>query len=88
MRQTREPIALFKFCAPVLREMGARKSAIPQRGLHASGARKGRSRGGRGEMQPDGGRKEYTDKEGRCVKVLEWFGHKLHLLCDTRQAER
>ena len=29
----REPIALFKFCAPVLCEMGARKSAIPQRVL-------------------------------------------------------
>lgn len=28
-----EPIALFKFCAPVLCEMGARKSAIPQRVL-------------------------------------------------------
>jgi hypothetical protein len=26
-----EPIALFKFCAPVLRETGAGKSAIPQR---------------------------------------------------------
>ena len=64
--------------------------AVPDLGRHASGdsthlsARKGRSRGGRGEMQPDGGHKEYTDKEGRCVKVLEWFGYKLHLLCDTR----
>jgi len=28
---TREPIALFEFCAPVLRETGAGKSAIPQR---------------------------------------------------------
>lgn len=26
-----EPIALFEFCAPVLRETGAGKSAIPQR---------------------------------------------------------
>ena len=33
----------------------------------------------------NGGHKEYTDKEGRCVKVLKWFGYKLHLLCDTRQ---
>ncbi len=34
--------------------------------------------------QPDGGRKEYTDDEGQVVRLFEWFGYKLHLLCDTR----
>jgi hypothetical protein len=26
--------------------------------------------------QPTGGRKEYTDVEGRVTWVVEWFGHK------------
>jgi hypothetical protein len=33
---------------------------------------------------PDGGRKEYTDEQGQVTEVLEWFGYKLHVLCDTR----
>ena len=35
-------------------------------------------------IQPDGGRKEYTGEDGKVERVLEWFGYKLHLLCDTR----
>ena len=64
--------------------------AVPDLGRDVSGdsthlkARKSRSRAGRGEMQPDGGRKEYTDKAGDCVRILEWFGYKLHIICDTR----
>src|SRR5262249_5133408 len=30
--------------------------------------------------QPAGGRKEYKDDAGQVVKVVEWFGYKLHLL--------
>lgn len=37
-----------------------------------------------GLPQPSGGRKEYKDEEGRVVKVVEWFGYKLHLLVDVR----
>lgn len=37
-----------------------------------------------GLPQPSGGRKEYTDDDGRVVKVVEWFGYKLHLLVDVR----
>jgi hypothetical protein len=33
--------------------------------------------------RPTGGRKEYTDENGEVVKVVEWFGYKLHLLVDT-----
>lgn len=33
--------------------------------------------------QPTGGTKEYTDDEGKVVKVLQWFGYKLHLLVDV-----
>ena len=34
--------------------------------------------------QPTGGRKEYTDAEGRVSKVVEWFGYKLHQVVDVR----
>jgi Transposase DDE domain len=37
-----------------------------------------------GLPQPSGGRKEYTDEAGRVVKVIEWFGYKLHLLVDVK----
>jgi hypothetical protein len=37
-----------------------------------------------GLPQPSGGRKEYTDEEGRVTKVVEWFGYKLHLLVDGK----
>ena len=31
-----------------------------------------------------GGRKEYSDAEGKVVKVVEWFGYKFHLLVDVK----
>jgi hypothetical protein len=31
-----------------------------------------------------GGRKEYTDTDGKVVKVVEWFGYKFHLLVDVK----
>jgi len=37
-----------------------------------------------GLPQPSGGRKEYTDAEGRVTRVVEWFGYKLHLLVDVK----
>jgi hypothetical protein len=37
-----------------------------------------------GLPQPSGGRKEYTDEEGRVTHVVEWFGYKLHLLVDVK----
>jgi hypothetical protein len=37
-----------------------------------------------GLPQPSGGRKEYTDDQGVVVKVVEWFGYKLHLLVDVK----
>ena len=36
-----------------------------------------------GLPEPAGGRKEYADDEGKVVKVVEWFGYKLHLLVDV-----
>jgi hypothetical protein len=37
-----------------------------------------------GLPQPSGGRKEYTDEEGHVVRVVEWFGYKLHLVVDVK----
>lgn len=34
--------------------------------------------------QPNGGRKEYTDEDGKLTKVYEWFGYKFHLLVDVK----
>src|SRR3954447_19164562 len=31
-----------------------------------------------------GGRKEYTDDDGKVTKVVEWFGFKLHLIVDIK----
>jgi hypothetical protein len=37
-----------------------------------------------GLPQASGGRKEYTDDEGKVTKVVEWFGFKLHLIVDVK----
>jgi hypothetical protein len=37
-----------------------------------------------GLPRPSGGRKEYSDDAGRVVRVVEWFGYKLHLLVDVK----
>ena len=66
--------------------------AVPDLGRHLAGdstglsARPGRAKKDNpdGLPEPAGGRKEYTDEEGKVVKVIEWFGYKLHLLADTR----
>jgi len=34
--------------------------------------------------EPAGGKKEYKDENGKVVKLLEWFGYKLHLLVDDK----
>jgi hypothetical protein len=39
---------------------------------------------GQGLPQASGGRKEYTDDDGKVTKVIEWFGYKLHLLVDVK----
>jgi hypothetical protein len=49
-----------------------------------AGAKAIAAEAGQGLPQPSGGRKEYTDEQGRVVKVVEWFGYKLHLLVDAR----
>jgi hypothetical protein len=70
--------------------------AVPDLGRHTAGdatalnarpktdAKAVASEIAQGLPQPSGGRKEYKDEEGRVVKVVEWFGYKLHLLVDVR----
>jgi hypothetical protein len=36
-----------------------------------------------GLPEATGGRKEYTDDEGRVTHVVEWFGYKIHLVVDV-----
>jgi Transposase DDE domain len=69
--------------------------AVPELGRHTAGdstALAGRAKKDAGAVaeemtqglpQPSGGRKEYTDEEGKITKVYEWFGYKLHLLVDV-----
>lgn len=50
-----------------------------------SGRRLRAESGESGELpEATGGRKEYTDEEGKVTKVVEWFGYKLHLLVDVK----
>lgn len=71
----------------MVRRLGA---AVPSLGEQTAGdathlsARRARGRVNAPGLQPDGGRKEYTGEDGQVTRVLEWFGYKLHLLCDTR----
>jgi hypothetical protein len=76
--------------------MARRLSAVvPDLGRHTAGdatalsARRGDAKRQEAEArlglpQPAGGRKEYKDDDGKVVKVVEWFGYKLHLLVDVR----
>jgi hypothetical protein len=68
---------------------------VPDLGQHAAGdatylnAHHKDEKGVKAELQtglaqPSGGRKEYTDDQGKVVSVLEWFGYKLHLLVDIK----
>lgn len=64
-------------------------AAVPDFGRHTAGDATHLSARRRGRYEtnlptPDGGRKEYSDEDGNVTEVLEWFGYKLHVLCDTR----
>lgn len=70
--------------------------AVEDLGAHTAGdatalnARRTQSAQGRkldaaqGLPEATGGRKEYTDDDGRVTKVVEWFGYKLHLVVDVK----
>jgi Transposase DDE domain/Transposase domain (DUF772) len=71
-------------------------AAVPDLGRHTAGdatalsarpkrdAKAVRRESAQGLPQPSGGRKEYTDDQGKVTQVYEWFGYKLHLLVDTK----
>jgi hypothetical protein len=69
--------------------------AIPALGVDTAGdatalsARRKSAEGAQEEIeeglpQASGGRKEYTDDDGKVTKVVEWFGFKLHLIVDIK----
>src|SRR3954468_2409162 len=69
--------------------------AIPTLGVDTAGdatalsARRKSAEGAEEEVeeglpQASGGRKEYTDDDGKVTKVVEWFGLKLHLIVDIK----
>lgn len=68
--------------------------AVPDLGKHTAGdathlssrrrKQQAAKRAGDKLPGPDGGRKDYTDENGNVTHVLEWFGYKLHMLCDVR----
>jgi hypothetical protein len=75
--------------------IGRLGAAIPALGVDAAGdatalsARRKAAEGAREEVeeglpQASGGRKEYTDDDGKVAKVVEWFGFKLHLIVDVK----
>jgi hypothetical protein len=64
-----------------------RDTAGDSTALHGRGKENGQSvkaEAAQGLPQPSGGRKEYTDDDGKVTKVVEWFGYKLHLLVDAK----
>lgn len=66
--------------------------AVPDLGRHVAGdsaalsARPGEMAGAAASVlpQPGAGRKQYTDEQGKVVRVYEWFGYKFHLLVDVK----
>jgi hypothetical protein len=70
-------------------------TAVPDLGRHTAGdatalnarakadPKAARDETRQGLPQPSGGRKEYTDDQGKVTHVVEWFGYKLHLLIDV-----
>jgi hypothetical protein len=78
---------LHELFASLARTLAARE---PSLGVHVAGdsthlaARRARRRAPSSLPAPDGGHKQYADAEGHVTHVFEWFGYKLHLLCDTK----
>lgn len=63
---------------------------VPTLGEHTAGDSSGLSGRGDGKAaafgldEPTGGRKEYTDAQGKVTHAVEWFGYKFHLLVDVK----
>lgn len=61
-----------------------RDTAGDASGLNARGSNPKEKKSKSSLPEPTGGRKEYTDADGKVVKVVEWFGYKFHLLVDVK----
>jgi hypothetical protein len=77
---------LIQHLGNVVAELG-RHTAADATGLSARRKRADKAQKNEikdGLPQASGGRKEYTDDQGKVTKVVEWFGFKLHLLVDVK----
>jgi hypothetical protein len=72
--------AMVKKMGQAVKDLG-KETAGDATGLSA---RPGPDGEGDGLPEPSGGRKEYSDDSGKVVRVVEWFGYKLHLLVDKK----
>jgi hypothetical protein len=83
-RRLREIFALMvRRLGEVVLDLGV-DTAGDSMGLAGQKSRR-RTKQGRGDLPaPDGGRKEYTDEEGKVTHVAEWFGYKLHQVVDVK----
>lgn len=61
--------------------MAGDATALNARRKDAAGAAKETKEG---LPQATGGRKEYTDDDGKVIEAFEWFGYKLHLTVDVK----
>ena len=85
-----EPEFLGLMAAAFGLQVGELAAAVPSLGVDVAGDSTAlKARRDRGAAPPDlpgpcGGRKEYREDDGTLVKVVEWYGYKLHLLVDVR----
>jgi hypothetical protein len=63
------------------RDMAGDATALNARRKDVAGAAKETKEG---LPQATGGRKEYTDDDGKVIEAFEWFGYKLHLTVDVK----
>jgi hypothetical protein len=78
--------ALIQRLGLVVEDLG-KDTAGDATALHARrkrDARQAKAEEAAGLPQPNGGKKEYFDDDGKVTKVFEWFGYKLHLIVDVK----
>lgn len=75
--------ALIQRLGEVVPDLGL-DTAGDATGLNARRRRAAPAEQDDGLPQATGGRKEYTDDDGKVTKIVEWFGFKLHLLVDVK----
>jgi hypothetical protein len=97
LKRLGEPDLLLLLTAAFEGMVGQLAEAVPDLGVHTAGdstglsarphaaeGKEARVEATSGLPEANGGRKEYLDAQGAVERVVEWFGHKLHLLVDVK----